>query len=52
MIKAKFNRNYINKITKLSELAKLEKNIHRTHSIDEAENTHQDKIRTQDESKR
>ncbi|HOZ67888.1 MAG TPA: low affinity iron permease family protein [Chitinophagaceae bacterium] len=37
---------------KLSELAKLEKNIHRTHSIDEAENTHQDKIRTQDESKR
>lgn len=37
---------------KLSELAKLEKNIHRTHSIDEAKNTHQDKIRTQDESKR
>lgn len=37
---------------KLSELAKLEKNIHRTHSIDEAENTHQDKIRIQDQGNR
>ncbi len=37
---------------KLSELAKLEKNIHRTHSIDEAKNTHQDKIRAQDQAKR
>lgn len=37
---------------KLSELAKLEKNIHRTHSIDEAENTHQEKVRKQDESMR
>lgn len=52
MIKAKFNWNYINKITKLSELAKPEKNIHRAHSIDEAENTHKVKVRKQDDSMR
>lgn len=33
---------------KLSELSKQEKNIHRTHSIDEAQNTHEDKLRAQE----
>ncbi len=37
---------------KLSELSKLEKNIHRTHSIDEAQHTHQDKIKVQEQEKR
>ena len=32
---------------KLSELSKQEKNIHRTHSIDEAHNTHADKLKAQ-----
>lgn len=32
---------------KLSELSKQEKNIHRTHSIDEAQNTHTDKMKAQ-----
>ncbi len=33
---------------KLSELSKQEKNIHRTHSIDEAHNTHADKLKAQE----
>ncbi len=37
---------------KLSELSKKESNIHRTHSIDEAHNTHSDKLKTQDATNR
>ena len=37
---------------KLSELSKQEKNIHRTHSIDEAQNTHADKMKAQEAANR